>query len=92
MAAPTLRVSLALDVKDFARLVSVATATPPDRYSQPELLALFGMDDRRVRGLFTTSHIRSRYLCLPPPLGPGKIPDESPEELNRKHLRKRAPT
>ncbi len=49
--APTLRVSLALDVKNFARLVSVATATPPDRYSQPELLALFGMDDRRVRGL-----------------------------------------
>jgi hypothetical protein len=33
---------LALDVKNFARLVSVATATPPDRYSQPELLALFG--------------------------------------------------
>jgi predicted naringenin-chalcone synthase len=67
------------------RIISVGTANPPDRYSQEEMLELFKPTDPRVIGLFRSSHIRYRHLCLPEPVD-GEIPEETPVELWQKNL------
>jgi alkylresorcinol/alkylpyrone synthase/polyketide synthase Type III len=66
------------------RILSVGTAVPPRRYSQQELADLFALSRPRIRRLFLNSHIKHRHLVLPEP-GPGGMPDESIEALNRKH-------
>jgi alkylresorcinol/alkylpyrone synthase len=48
------------------KIVAVATATPPHRFSQAELLALAGYDDPRRRGFFEQSEIESRALYVDP--------------------------
>jgi len=67
-------------------LVSVGTANPPRKYSQEELLWLFGVTAPKLRGFFLNAHIRSRHLCLPQPISPGRMPEESPADLLQKHL------
>jgi predicted naringenin-chalcone synthase len=66
------------------RLRSVGTATPPRRFSQQDVLALFGEDDPRIRRLFLNSHIQTRHLFLPEPQN-GLLPDETNQQLIDKH-------
>ena len=67
------------------RLLAIGTANPPKRYTQSDMLKLFQIEDRKIRKVFTNSHIASRYLCLPEPDANGKMPDETPEALLQKH-------
>ena len=46
------------------RILTVATATPPNRFTQPEVLALAGYTDERRRGFFLNSGIEGRYLAI----------------------------
>src|SRR5512135_2731213 len=46
------------------RIITVATATPPNRFTQPEALALAGYTDARRRGFFLNSGIDGRYLAI----------------------------
>jgi len=46
------------------RILTVATANPPNRFTQEELLALAGYRDARRRGFFLNSGIGSRYLAI----------------------------
>jgi alkylresorcinol/alkylpyrone synthase len=48
------------------RIAAVATATPPDRFTQAELLALAGYRDAQRRGFFERSDIESRHLWIDP--------------------------
>ena len=68
------------------RILSVGTANPPDRYQQAEVLDRFRVEDPRIRSLFTSSHIRTRHLYMPP-VGPDGAPTETQGELLAKHLR-----
>jgi len=60
------------------KIVAVATATPPHRFAQEQLLALAGYDDPRRRGFFEKSGIEGRYLYLDPATF---RPDESVDAL-----------
>ncbi len=46
------------------RIISVATAHPPERYTQEEVLAMSPYTDERRRGFFTHSGIEGRYLAI----------------------------
>src|SRR5262245_52854014 len=50
----------------YPRVAAVATASPPYRYTQADLLALSGYDDAQRRGFFERSDIESRFLCIDP--------------------------
>jgi 3,5-dihydroxyphenylacetyl-CoA synthase len=65
--------------------LGVATATPPDSYSQAELLDIFNITDERVRSLFANSGIGRRYLTLPPEDPDGGRRTETQGELLDKH-------
>jgi polyketide synthase Type III len=67
------------------RILSVGTATPPRKYTQEEVLAFFHEADPRIRSLFRSSHINTRYLYLPDPVD-GRVVEETNEELLNRHL------
>jgi 3,5-dihydroxyphenylacetyl-CoA synthase len=67
------------------RILSVGTANPPDRWRQEDLLDRYRVEDERIRSLFTSSHIKTRHLYLPP-AGPDGAPVETQGDLLRKHL------
>lgn len=67
------------------RILSIATANPGRKYTQQELLELFGVTDQKIAGLFCNSHIESRYLCLPKPVDAGAMPVETSLDLWEKH-------
>lgn len=46
------------------RILTVATANPPHRFTQTEILALAGYTDERRRGFFLNSGIDGRYLAI----------------------------
>lgn len=48
----------------FPGIVAVATATPRERFTQAELLALAGCGDAPRRGSFSRSEIEGRYLYI----------------------------
>src|SRR5262245_60299578 len=66
------------------KIAAVATATPPYRFSQAELLALAGYDDPRRRGFFEKSGIEGRYLYLDPQTF---RPDETVDEMQARFQR-----
>jgi len=68
------------------RLLAVGTATPPDRFTQDEVLTWAGESNPKIQRLFRNSHIRSRHLFLPPHVN-GAAPDESPQQLIDRHRR-----
>ena len=68
------------------RILAIGTANPPERYRQEDILARYRVEDPRLRSLFTSSHIRTRHLYLPPP-GPDGGPHETQGQLLAKHLR-----
>jgi alkylresorcinol/alkylpyrone synthase len=47
-----------------ARIAAVATASPPTRFTQDEVLAVFGYDDPQRRGFFERSDIDGRYMYV----------------------------
>jgi len=47
-----------------ARIAAVATASPPHRFTQDEVLAVFGYDDPQRRGFFERSDIDGRYMYV----------------------------
>ncbi|MGH7390449.1 MAG: type III polyketide synthase [Candidatus Rokuibacteriota bacterium] len=60
------------------RIAAVATATPPWRYSQADVLRAAGYTDALRRGFFEHSDIDSRHLWI----APDRLrPDESVDEL-----------
>jgi predicted naringenin-chalcone synthase len=66
------------------RITAVATATPRERFTQPELLALAGYDDAQRRGFFSRSGIEGRHLYLDRATF---RPDESVDELGDRFRR-----
>ena len=66
------------------KIVAVATATPPHRFTQKDLLALAGYDDPRRRGFFEKSGIEGRYLYIDPATF---RPDESVDDLQARFER-----
>jgi len=63
----------------FAKIAAVATATPPHRFTQAQLLALAGYTDEERRGFFRRSDIDGRHLWIDPATF---RPNESIDELN----------
>lgn len=61
------------------RIAAVATATPPRRFSQAEILAMAGYHDAQRCGFFERSEIDGRYLYIDPERF---HPNESVDELN----------
>ena len=70
----------------YPRIISIATANPPKRYTQLEVIELFGTKDEKIKKLFKKSHIKGRYLYLPEPGEDGIIRNETNHELITKHL------
>ncbi len=70
----------------YPRIISMATANPPRRYTQLEVIDLFGTKSPKIRKLFKKSHIKGRYLYLPEPGPDGTIHNETNHELLSKHL------
>ncbi len=69
------------------RMLSIGTANPPDRWSQADLLSRFGVTDPKIVSLFSSSHIASRHLYLPPGRPEGGPEPETQGDLLRKHRR-----
>ncbi|GID27832.1 type III polyketide synthase [Paractinoplanes brasiliensis] len=71
-----------------AAITSVGSAFPDASYTQAEVGALLGLDNRVARRLLAAPHIRTRRLFLPPadPVT-GRAPEESPAELHAKFRR-----
>ena len=69
---------------ELPRIAAVATATPTQRFTQAELLAMAGYRDERRRGFFEASDIGGRHLYI----DPARFrPDESVDELNDRFRR-----
>src|SRR3989338_7119004 len=65
-------------------IAAVATATPPHRFSQAELLALAGYADAQRRGFFSRSDVEGRFLYIDPAtFRPGETVDELGERFRR---------
>src|SRR3990172_9903396 len=67
------------------RIVSVGTATPPRKYTQDEVIDLFQEKDPKVRRLFQSNHIDTRYLYLPDAID-GRMAEETNQGLLDRHL------
>jgi predicted naringenin-chalcone synthase len=63
----------------FPRIAAVATATPPHRFTQSQLLTLAGYRDEERSGFFRRSDIDGRHLWIDPATF---RPSESVDELN----------
>src|SRR2546430_1276893 len=61
------------------RIAAVATAVPPNRFTQSDVLARAGYADERRRGFFAASDIEGRHLWIDPARF---TPNESVDELN----------
>lgn len=64
------------------RVVGLATANPPRRFTQEETYQLAGYKSRRVHDIFLNSDIDYRYLYLEPE---GFQPTEDPDQLHRRY-------
>jgi len=67
------------------RIRGVGTATPGSRYSQPDVLDRFGIEDQRRRLVFLRNGIDSRSLVLPQRDDTGAAPCETQAQLLDKH-------
>jgi alkylresorcinol/alkylpyrone synthase/polyketide synthase Type III len=77
--------SLASSRERSAVIASVASAFPSQSYSQDEIEALLGPENRAVKKLLRSPHIQKRHLYLPgkDPLT-GRLLPESPADLHVK--------
>ena len=69
---------------ELPRIAAAATATPTQRFTQAELLAMAGYRDERRRGFFEASDIGGRHLYID---RERFRPDESVDELNDRFRR-----
>ncbi|MDK1288838.1 3,5-dihydroxyphenylacetyl-CoA synthase DpgA [Pseudoalteromonas umbrosa] len=53
------------DFSDYPTILGVGTATASQKYTQHEVVELFGIEDQRKRAIFTNSAINERGLTLP---------------------------
>ncbi|WP_353570389.1 3,5-dihydroxyphenylacetyl-CoA synthase DpgA [Candidatus Albibeggiatoa sp. nov. BB20] len=67
------------------RLIAIGTQTPPQKYTQSEILELFQITDKKVARIFKHSHIKSRHLSLPKPNPDSSFSDENQAQLLQKH-------
>lgn len=65
------------------RIAGVATAVPPHRFSQEELLKLSGYQDRLRRSFFLNSEIRWRHLFFDRGFSPVETVDELQERARK---------
>ena len=70
---------------ELPRIIGSGIATPPNSYSQRELLEIFQVTDHKVRSIFLNSSIDRRFLTLPPELPDGTRAQESQGQLLAKH-------
>jgi predicted naringenin-chalcone synthase len=63
----------------YPKIAAVATATPPHRFTQAQILAFAGYPDEERRGFFRRSDIDGRHLWIDPATF---RPNESVDELN----------
>jgi alkylresorcinol/alkylpyrone synthase len=68
----------------ISKIVAVATATPAERFTQAELLALAGYADPQRQGFFNRSDIEGRYLYIDRETF---RPNESVDEVNARFRR-----
>jgi predicted naringenin-chalcone synthase len=66
------------------KIHAVATAIPPWRYTQTQILEVFGYGDLQRRGFFANSLIEARHLYVAPEHA---RPDETAEQLNDRFRR-----
>lgn len=71
----------------YPQILNIATANPPNKYTQLEVVELFGTRNIKIKKLFKKSHIKGRYLYLPNPGENGIISNETNHELISKHLK-----
>jgi len=69
-------------ISEQPHIVSVATAVPPRRYSQEEVLELAGYTQPMARRIFLNSDIDFRHLFLTPEDKPGR---EDLDDLHRRY-------
>src|SRR6266481_8977945 len=68
-----------------AAIVSVGSAFPDRSYSQEEIGALLGLENRVVKKLLRSSHIQKRHLYLPAKdMSTGRLLPESATDLHAK--------
>src|SRR6266508_3223520 len=66
------------------KIHAVATAVPPYRYTQAQILEAFGYGDLQRRGFFANSNIEGRYLYVAPE---DARPDETVDDLAERFRR-----
>jgi alkylresorcinol/alkylpyrone synthase/polyketide synthase Type III len=71
----------------YPKIISIGTANPPNKYTQLEVIELFGTKNPIIKRLFRKSHIKHRFLYLPEPGEDGIIHNETNNELIVKHLK-----
>lgn len=71
----------------YPQMMSIGTANPPNKYTQLEVIELFGTQNPIIKRLFRNSHIKQRFLYLPDPGEDGIICNETNHELIVKHLK-----
>ncbi len=67
------------------RILSIGTATPPNKYTQDEVLDMFQETDEKIRRVYNGGHIETRHLYLEKP-AEGAIREETNQELADRHL------
>lgn len=70
---------------EVPKIVGSGVATPPDSYTQQELLEIFQITDPKIRSIFMNSAIERRFLTLPPKLADGTRAQETQGALLAKH-------
>jgi alkylresorcinol/alkylpyrone synthase/polyketide synthase Type III len=66
-----------------ARIRAVGTATPPNRFSQQEILTIAGYQDSRRRVFFLNSEVEGRQLYIE---REGFVPNETGDHLHERYL------
>src|SRR3989304_5471896 len=67
------------------RIAAVATANPPYRFTQEEVLRLLGYQRPLVREIFLNSDIDTRYLHVDPAAAAARPEDEDLDTLHRRY-------
>jgi 3,5-dihydroxyphenylacetyl-CoA synthase len=70
---------------EVPRIVGCGVATPPNSYTQQELIDIFQVTDPKIQSIFLNSSIERRFLTLPPELPDGTRARETQGALLAKH-------
>lgn len=67
------------------QILGVGTATPPNAYTQQEVIDMFNITDKRTQMVYLNSSIEKRYLSLPEYCEVNGYQDETQGQLLTKH-------